>query len=62
MPNAAATKPKTIRSHGAFSAAWPRIDSDGHKTLNRFWRHSDLIEVKNRRSESQQNNGNLYIG
>src|SRR6516165_7270192 len=35
-----------------FSSAWHRIGNDCHKTLNRFWRHSDLIEVKDGRYES----------
>ena len=51
-PSATATVLEKPSDLMAFSSAWHRIGNDCHKTLNRFWRHSDLIEVKDGRYES----------
>src|SRR6516162_10777501 len=51
-PSATATGLEKPSDLMAFSSAWHRIGNDCHKTLNRFWRHSDLIEVKDGRYES----------
>jgi hypothetical protein len=50
MPSATARgrgKPSDL--NGVFSSAQRTIAIDGRKTVNRFWRHNDLIEVKDGR-------------